>query len=773
MLHHRPPPLAAAATGTRDDPRCSGRSGLEQAKYRAFLSYSHRDGKWAGWLHRRLETYRPPRALVGTSTAAGVVPKRLAPVFRDREELASATDLGMVINQALADSACQIVVCSPQAAQSRWVNEEILAFKRLGREDRIFCLIVAGEPNATDMPGRESEECFPPGLRYRLGADGQLSDVRTEPIAADARAGKDGKNNAKLKLIAAVLGVGFDVLRRRDAQRRNRRVFFIACAATIGMVAATALAAFALVQRAAALRQEARAEREADAATQATNFLIGMFRIIDPGEARGNTVTAREVLDKGAARIDAELSRQPQIQARLMDTIGTVYTGLGLYREATPLLERAVARRRALSDATGLSESLIHYADLQNNQAQFAQAEKAYREAAALAASQPKDRRSRIALADTLYGLGALQDDQGNYAEAEHNLRQALVLQHQLYGEKHGDIARTTKTLARTLDDNGNLKAAIPLMRAAVSMQRELRGTQPHPDLAESINDLGKLLEENGDYDEAERLYREALALKRHLYGDKHPEIAQGLNNLAFTMQDKGELADAEATYREALAMQRELLGEVHPDVANTLNNLAFVQDDRGDAKGALATEREALHVYRQLFPNDHPSVAAVLNRIGFWLTLQGEYPEAGRYLSEGLSMRQRLFDDKHPDVASSLENLAILQVATHQYPEALESSRKAAAILTAAFSATHWRTAIAESAEGAAQTGLGDYADAEQLLTRSNAILRKDPNAPEAFRKLTEHYLQTLHEKEHQGRHPARAAQATRAAPAAAATQR
>ena len=348
MLQNRSPLHGAASGHVRRAGRASsGRSGLEQAKYRAFLSYSHRDGKWAGWLHRRLEIYRPPRSLVGTTTAMGVVPKRLSPVFRDREELASATDLGVVINRALQDSACQIVVCSPQAAKSRWVNEEILAFKRLGREDRIFCLIVEGEPNATDMPGREAEECFPPALRYHLGADGQLSDLRTEPIAADARPGKDGKNNAKLKLIAAVLGVAFDLLRRRDAAAPQPPRVLIACAATTGMVAASALATFALIQRAAALKQEARAQREADAATQATDFLIGMFRIIDPGEARGNTVTAREVLDKGAARIDEELARQPAIQARLMDTIGMVYMGLGLYREATPLLERAVAKRRA------------------------------------------------------------------------------------------------------------------------------------------------------------------------------------------------------------------------------------------------------------------------------------------------------------------------------------------------------------------------------------------------------------------------------------------
>src|SRR6185437_4375963 len=165
---------------------------VDEHKYWAFISYSHRDTRWADWLHRAIESYRPPRRLVGTSTPHGAVPKRLTPVFRDREELASATDLGSVINAALGASACQVVICSPQAAKSHWVNQEILAFKRLGREDRIFCLIVGGEPNPSDLPGREDEECFPPALRFRLGPDGELGTTRTEPIAADARPGKDG-----------------------------------------------------------------------------------------------------------------------------------------------------------------------------------------------------------------------------------------------------------------------------------------------------------------------------------------------------------------------------------------------------------------------------------------------------------------------------------------------------------------------------------------------------------------------------------------------------
>jgi tetratricopeptide (TPR) repeat protein len=728
---------------------------VEPGQYRAFLSYSHRDAQWADWLHKALEKYRPPRSLVGITTAQGAVPKRLIPIFRDRDELPSAADLGAVINQALQKSACQIVICSPQAAKSRWVNEEILAFKRLGRAGRIFPLIVAGEPNASGVAGREEEECFPPALRFQLAADGSLSDIGTEHVAADARPGKDGRNNAKLKLIAGMLGVGFDVLRRREQQRRNRRLFVVACAATCGMVLTSGLAAYALIERAVAQRQTIRAEKEADAARQTTNFLVGLFRLIDPSEARGNKVTAREMLDKATVRVDTELKQQPAIQSQVMQTLGTVYIGLGLYREARPLLERSLATARALPDMepVALSEVLTHLADLERLQAQYAAAEKQYREAAALVGANPKDQRSEIALATSAYGLASALEMEGHYPEAARSFREALELQRRLYGEKHGDIARTLKDLARTIDEDGDLKSALPLMRSAVAMQRELRGNQPHPDLAEAINDLGLLLEENGDYDESEKMYRESIELKRRLYGDKHPEIATGLNNLASALLDKNDLANSEATYRQALAMQREVLGEVQPQVANTLNNVAFVQYERGDVQGALATEREALAMYRKLFPGDHPDVAAVTNKIGFWLTMSGDYAEAERDLREGLAMRRRLFSDDHADVASSLENLAHLQVATHDYAGALTSARSAVAIFTRAFSAEHWRTAIAESAEGGALTGLGDYAEAEKHLTHSYAILKKDAFAPAAFRSLTQQYLQALHEREHHAR--------------------
>jgi tetratricopeptide (TPR) repeat protein len=720
---------------------------VDAFKYRAFLSYSHRDARWGAWLHKALESYRPPEQLVGQTTAWGPVPKRLTPVFRDREELASATDLGAVISEALSKSACQIVICSPAAARSKWVNEEILGFKRLGREHRIFCFIVGGEPNASDDPARAHEECFPPALRYRLGPDGELSSTRTEPIAADARAGKDGRTNAKLKLVAGMLGVGFDSLRQREQQRRQRKLLAIAAASIAGMVLTSALAGAALIARATAQRQTALAKREAETARQTTAFLVDLFKISDPSEARGNRLTAREVLDSGAGRIQTQLTDQPQIRSTLMDTLGTVYMGLGLYDQAKPLLEHALTTRRALppEEQGPLALSLSHVGDLLTLRAEYPDAEKAYRQAIALQRSLPDDRRDERMLARSLFGMGQELIEEGNYPQAERNLREALTLQRKLFQGPNEDQARTLQVLGRAVSER-DASQAIPLVREALDMHRTLWGRQPYPDYADTLNDLGLLLYDKGDYESSERLLRESLAMKQKLLGEKHPEIATSLNNLAEVLQNKGDLAGAEANYRACLAMRRELLGSVHPLVAQALNNLAFVYYDKGDVHAALDSEQESLRIYRQLFPGDSPDVAQIMNRLGYWLTQSGDYKNAESYLTEALAMRRHLFSGAHPEIASSLVHVAILQVATHRYSEALVSARAASDIFTTTASPTNWKAAVAESVSGAALAGLGRFKEAQERLLHGYSLLRDDVGAIPMYRALARHYVEDLY---------------------------
>lgn len=204
-------------------------------RFFAFISYSHRDADFVKWLHGALETYVIPGKLRGRATPNGPVPERLMPIFRDRDELPSAASLSDAIRSALAQSSALIVVCSPDASRSRWVDEEVRTFKAMGRASRVFAVLV-------DTAGPEAvlDGCAPPSLLHALDASGSIDLGRpAEPLAADARPGKDGRRDALLKLVAGIAGVGFDELKRREGVRQTARRRRLALAAMAGIAAVT------------------------------------------------------------------------------------------------------------------------------------------------------------------------------------------------------------------------------------------------------------------------------------------------------------------------------------------------------------------------------------------------------------------------------------------------------------------------------------------------------------------------------------------------------
>src|SRR5687768_15403985 len=201
-------------------------------RYRAFLSYSHADAYWARWLLRRLENYRVPARLVGTPGIDGPIPARLGAMFRDRDELPSAGDLSTTIRDALDQSATLVVVCSPAAAQSQWVNAEVEAFRSSGRGARVLCFMVAGVPGSRSSANYDPAlACFPPSL---LQPD--ASGVQRAPLAAAARA-------------AGLRGVGNGTLGQREAQRHSRTREIVAAASLAAMAIAPALPASACIAR--------------------------------------------------------------------------------------------------------------------------------------------------------------------------------------------------------------------------------------------------------------------------------------------------------------------------------------------------------------------------------------------------------------------------------------------------------------------------------------------------------------------------------------------
>ena len=214
-------------------------------RYTAFLSYSHKDAAAAGRLHRRLESYRVPHRLVGTETSRGPVPRRLWPIFRDREELPAASDLSETVRTALGQSGALIILCSPNAAGSLWVAEEIETFRKLHPDRPILAAILEGDP----------PDCFPEALRA-FGQDGTWH----EPLATDLRRGRDGAHLGLLKLVAGITGIGLDDLVQRDASRRVRRITILG---TVALVATLIMAVLALIAHRARIeadRQRSEAE---------------------------------------------------------------------------------------------------------------------------------------------------------------------------------------------------------------------------------------------------------------------------------------------------------------------------------------------------------------------------------------------------------------------------------------------------------------------------------------------------------------------------------
>jgi tetratricopeptide (TPR) repeat protein len=396
-------------------------------RFRAFLSYSHADAEWARWLLRRLETYRVPSRLVGTQGAHGVIGPRLGTFFRDRDELPSSGDLGSTIREALDESAALIVLCSPTAAQSRWVNAEVEAFRARNGPDRVLSFVVAGEPGSAD-PARQ---CFPAALLIPA-SDGMV----IEPLAADARSEGDGRERAFLKLVAGLLGVGYDTLARREAQRRQRKWAVVAAASLAGMAIALGLAATAWVARNDAQRRQAQAE-------DILGFMLGDLR--KKLDTVGRLDLMRTVDDKATtyfATLDPrDLSdRALEEQARSLTGIGQVRLNEGKHDPAMAAFREAHARSTALHQRApdngprlfDLAQAEFWIGFVALEQGRYDEAGvwlRKYRDSAIRLAAM--DRKNFDWQREVAYGhhnLAVLDERLGHYPEAERALREELAL---------------------------------------------------------------------------------------------------------------------------------------------------------------------------------------------------------------------------------------------------------------------------------------------------------------------------------------------------------
>ncbi|MGQ0629267.1 MAG: tetratricopeptide repeat protein, partial [Phycisphaerales bacterium] len=638
-------------------------------------------------------------------------PKRLARVFRDEEELPANADLSTQITQALNESKFLIVVCSPRAVESRWVNAEVEHFRKLGRHDKILALLIEGEPGKS----------FPKALVeirrtvVDAGPDGTtttrdvIEDV--EPLAADVRPNRTDQKahtlqgHARLRLLACILGCRFDDLRQREAERRARRARLVGAGLAALMLALSGLTAFAFYQRGEAIERADQLKRVSDFQSQMLSQIdtnkAGIDLMADVRErfaaaldkagmpeaertarvdalwqelVRVNaTDTAAAMVDRTILRpaintIDEQFKDDPKTDASLRQAVADLYRTIGLYPAALPLQENALAtRRRVLGEEhKDTITSINNMGVLLQAQGKLAEAETCLREA--LERSRRLLGESHPNTLDSVNNMGALLQSQGKYAEAEPYSREALARNRRVFGEEHPKTLSSIGNLGSLLQGDGRLAEAEPYLREALEKRRRVLGEE-HPSTLSSINNMGFLLNAQGKFVDAEPYYREALEKFRRGLGEEHPKTIVSLNNLATLLTDQRKFAEAEPYFRETLEKSRRVLGEEHPDTLTSINNMGLLLQSQGKIAEAEPYYREALEKRRRVLGEVHPQTLISINNMGGLLRDQGKLAEAEPYYREALEKSMRVKGAQHPTTLVFTGNLGrvLQQQGKHQ----------------------------------------------------------------------------------------------------------
>lgn len=424
-----------------------------------------------------------------------------------------------------------------------------------------------------------------------------------------------------------------------------------------------------------------RAQIEAAKATEVADFLQGLFEVVDPEEAQGAAVTARELLDAGAEQIDEGLAGQPEIQATMLRVIGEVYGSLGLTREGVSLLERA--------------------ADL--NAQLYGQDNADYG-------------RTKISLASTVQDLGDIETAQTHFLEGIAALEASLPPDDPTIGDAIRNYAYWLETDGQYEEAIAAYERGIAQLRAAVAPDDE--------GLTSALGAYGNLLRQLDERERAEPILREVLGIQRATLGNRHPDVAGTARELAALLRDEGDFEESEALYLEVLDIRRDVLGPTHREVANTLNSYAILLSEMGEEERALDTYREFIRLIEEIHPEPHPDRAAAYHNLATSLSNAGMYEEAVPYFHRSIEMQDVVYRSDHPNRAFPRVGLSTAYRRLGRPAEAEPLLREALAVRRAALPEGHRHVGEALSNLGVTLIDLDRHDEAEPLLTEAYTLL-------------------------------------------------
>ena len=439
--------------------------------------------------------------------------------------------------------------------------------------------------------------------------------------------------------------------RARKYVRRNR----------VGVAVGAGAALLLLSAGIAQTLQLRRTERERDRADRVTKFMTEMFKVSNPSEARGNDIRAREILDKASGEIDIGLAKDPELQARMMHTMGTVYESLGLYSKAESLFGRAAEIRRGVLGPTNRQtlDSSNKLGFVYREESRFPEAENLTRKTMEERkfAFGPKDRDTL----DSAAQLALILDDEGRFADAEKLNRETVDIASRAYGAQDEAARVARQHLAIDFAYEGKYSEAEKVFREIYQEDRKRLGDDSLTVVGEHDN-LGNILLQEERYPEAETIYRDCLERHTRLQGHDHPRTLLTAGNLAQALRSEKRYSEAEKLLRDTLAAKLKTLGPDHRSTLVTKGNLAETLGDEGKNTEAEQLIRETLDSERRTLGPDHTDTLVTMESLADILKSEKRYAEAEETFQETLAARRRVLGDDHPGTALVAYELAAVQ---------------------------------------------------------------------------------------------------------------
>jgi tetratricopeptide (TPR) repeat protein len=409
-----------------------------------------------------------------------------------------------------------------------------------------------------------------------------------------------------------------------------------------------------------AFSQASSARAEALRAQAVTQYLVDIFRVADPkGTPGGVKLSAREVLDTGAMKMQAELAQQPQLEASFSVVLAKIYAGLGENDRTITLLQRALLLRQGNQRGeVSHADTLALLARAQYEKGDYLSA--ARNSEAARIEHRAEGKPDSAMIAQDLALQGEIARRLGEFARGEGLLNQALTMSRAVLPAPDSQIAEQLNQLAALYGDMGQLEKATALTEQSLSMFRTLHG-ENHLDVAENLVNLGVFRMQTGHIAQALPAFDEAIDIYQRLLPNDHPLHALALANEARAFDRLKRYREADLLYREALAMQTHVLGGQHPDLATTLNNLAVLRMHVDDFSGSAEYSREALAIWAAQGKPDHPFALISKAHLAAALRESGDLVQAERITREVLDARRRQLGENNRAVANSLDDLGIV----------------------------------------------------------------------------------------------------------------